>query len=76
MEIGITTEQLFVSLISYVVVDEKDPAFQNPTKPIGPSTPRSRQGACLHHGPYGQGLPPRGGKPQPLAIVEHREIKK
>ena len=36
MEIGVTTEQLFVSLISYVVVDEKDPAFQNPTKPIGP----------------------------------------
>ena len=36
MEIGVTTEQLFVSLISYVVVDENDPAFQNPTKPIGP----------------------------------------
>jgi carbamate kinase len=37
MEMGVTTEQLFVSLISYVVVDEKDPAFQNPTKPIGPT---------------------------------------
>jgi carbamate kinase len=36
MEIGITTEQLFVSLISYVVVDAKDPAFRSPTKPIGP----------------------------------------
>ena len=36
MEIGVTTEQLFVSLISYVVVDAQDPAFQNPTKPIGP----------------------------------------
>ena len=25
-----------VSLITQVVVDEKDPAFQRPTKPIGP----------------------------------------
>ena len=23
-------------MISYVVVDERDPAFKNPTKPIGP----------------------------------------
>ena len=26
-----------VSLITYVVVDRKDPAFINPTKPIGPA---------------------------------------
>lgn len=36
MELGIDTQKSLVSLISYVVVDEKDPAFQNPSKPIGP----------------------------------------
>jgi carbamate kinase len=36
MELGIQSEQHLVSLISYVVVDEKDPAFLNPSKPIGP----------------------------------------
>src|SRR5512139_3714769 len=30
------TDQLLVSLISYVVVDAGDPAFRTPTKPIGP----------------------------------------
>src|SRR5512136_479397 len=35
MKAGITGKNL-VSLISYVVVDEHDPAFKNPTKPIGP----------------------------------------
>ena len=35
MNLGIHSQPL-VSLISYVVVDEKDPAFQNPSKPIGP----------------------------------------
>jgi carbamate kinase len=36
MEMGVDEEQDFVTLITYVVVDENDPAFQNPTKPIGP----------------------------------------
>jgi carbamate kinase len=77
MEIGITTEQLFVSLISYVVVDEKDPAFQNPTKPIGPFYSEEQAGRL----PYTMVQTDKGfrrvvASPQPLAIVEHREIKK
>jgi carbamate kinase len=77
MEIGITTEQLFVSLISYVVVDEKDPAFQNPTKPIGPFYTEEQAGRL----PYTMVHTDKGfrrvvASPQPLAIVEHREIKK
>ena len=36
MEIEVNGEQHFVTLITYVVVDENDPGFQNPTKPIGP----------------------------------------
>jgi len=35
MELGIDFKPL-VSLITYVVVDKNDPAFNNPTKPIGP----------------------------------------
>jgi carbamate kinase len=77
MEIGITTEQLFVSLISYVVVDEKDPAFLNPTKPIGPFY-TEEQAKKL---PYTMVKTDKGfrrvvASPTPLAIVEHREIKK
>jgi carbamate kinase len=77
MEIGITTEQLFVSLISYVVVDAQDPAFQNPTKPIGPFY-TEEQAPSL---PYTLVKTDKGfrrvvASPKPLAIVEHREIKK
>jgi carbamate kinase len=77
MEIGITTEQLFVSLISYVVVDEKDPAFQNPTKPIGPFYTEEQ----VKKLPYSMVKTDKGfrrvvASPKPLAIVEHREIKK
>jgi carbamate kinase len=77
MEIGVTTEQLFVSLISYVVVDEKDPAFQNPTKPIGPFYTEEQAGRL----PYTMVKTDKGfrrvvASPTPLAIVEHREIKK
>jgi carbamate kinase len=77
MEIGVTTEQLFVSLISYVVVDEKDPAFQHPTKPIGPFYTEEQAGRL----PYAMVETDKGfrrvvASPQPVAIVEHREIKK
>ena len=36
MEIGIN-DRYFVTIITYAVVDENDPLFQNPSKPIGPS---------------------------------------
>jgi carbamate kinase len=76
MEIGVTTEQLFVSLISYVVVDAQDPAFAKPTKPIGPFY-SEEQAKTL---PYPMVKTERGyrrvvASPRPLAIVEHREIK-
>jgi carbamate kinase len=77
MEIGVNTEQLFVSLISYVVVDAQDPAFRNPTKPIGPFY-TAEQARTL---PYTMVKTDKGfrrvvASPTPLAIVEHREIKK
>ena len=36
MEIGTDNQHYFITLLTYVVVDENDPGFKNPTKPIGP----------------------------------------
>jgi carbamate kinase len=77
MKLGLDTEQLFVSLLSYVVVDEEDPAFQNPTKPIGPSFTESESLAL----PYPTVKTPTGyrrvvASPRPITIVEKREIRK
>ncbi len=77
MELGVLTKQLFLTLISYVVVDEEDPAFQNPTKPIGPIFSQE-QAKDL---PYPTGLVAGGfrrvvASPRPITIVEKREIKR
>jgi carbamate kinase len=76
MELGVWTKQLLITLISYVVVDEKDPAFQDPTKPIGPVLSRER-GKDL---PYPTREVPGGirrvvASPRPVTVVEKREIK-
>ncbi|MEJ5357107.1 MAG: carbamate kinase [Desulfobacterales bacterium] len=77
MEIGVMTEQLFLSLISYVVVDPADPAFRHPTKPIGPFYTEEEARRL----PYPTVRTDKGfrrvvASPRPLAIVEHREIRK
>jgi carbamate kinase len=77
MELGIQSEQHLVSLISYVVVDEKDPAFLNPSKPIGPVFSKGKAAAL----PYRTRRTPEGyrrvvASPRPITIVERREIKK
>jgi carbamate kinase len=66
-----------VSLISYVVVDEHDPAFSQPTKPIGPVYDE-KQAAGL---PWPLMRTPKGlrrvvASPQPLTIVEKEEIRR
>lgn len=76
MELGVWTKQLLITLISYVVVDEKDPAFQDPTKPIGPVL-SGKQGNDL---PYPTrevqgGLRRVVASPKPVTVVEKREIK-
>jgi carbamate kinase len=76
MELGVWTKQLLITLISYVVVDERDPAFQDPTKPIGPVLSRE-QGKHL---PYPTREVPGGlrrvvASPKPVTVVEKREIK-
>ena len=75
MDLGIHYRPL-VSLISYVVVDENDPSFQNPTKPIGPAF-TEEEAAQL---PFPTMKTPKGYRrivvsPRPVTIVEKREIK-
>jgi len=77
MEIGVNGEQHFVTLITYVVVDQDDSGFQNPTKPIGPFYTKE-QASNL---PYTMKETDKGyrrvvASPRPLNIVEHREIQK
>jgi carbamate kinase len=77
MEMGENDQQRFVTLITYVVVDENDPGFQNPTKPIGPfySEEEARE-LTYTLTKTDKGLRRVVASPKPLAIVEHREIKK
>jgi carbamate kinase len=76
MGMGANTKPL-VSLLSYVVVDENDPAFRNPSKPIGPVFTEERA-ALL---PYPTRKTAKGfrrvvASPRPITIVEKQEIRK
>ncbi len=66
-----------VSLISYVVVAESDPAFQNPSKPVGPTYPEDAVASL----PWPVVKTANGyrrvvASPAPVTIVEKREIRK
>jgi carbamate kinase len=76
MKAGITGKNL-VSLISYVVVDENDPAFKNPAKPIGPPYTAERASVLTYPTmKTAKGYRRVVASPRPLTIVEKREIKK
>jgi carbamate kinase len=73
MDIGVTDEQPFVTLITYVVVDQNDPGFRNPAKQIGPFYPEDEAAGL----PYNMVKTDRGyrrvvASPKPLHIVERR----
>ncbi|MBW2057147.1 MAG: carbamate kinase [Deltaproteobacteria bacterium] len=77
MEIGIDTEQLLVNVITYVVVDQNDPAFDNPSKPIGPVYSEEKAAAL----PYPTRKTAKGyrrvvASPRPVTVIEKREIRK
>jgi len=77
MEIGIEDQQQFVTIITYVVVDENDPGFENPTKPIGPFySEEEAKGLSYNLVRTDKGYRRVVASPKPLTIVEHREIKK
>ncbi|OPY73679.1 MAG: Carbamate kinase 2 [Syntrophorhabdus sp. PtaU1.Bin002] len=76
MLLGTDMQKHLVSLISYVVVDENDLAFREPSKPIGPVY-TAEKAAVL---PYPTRNTPKGyrrvvASPQPVTIVEKREIQ-
>lgn len=68
-------EREVVTLLSQVVVDEHDKAFQNPTKPIGPYYTEEEakalseaKGEVYHRDPKGRGWRKVVASPTPLAI--------
>ena len=70
MKIGVN-DPLISTVLTYVKVDKNDPAFQNPTKPVGPAYKRKRKGYVLT---------PKGWRkvvasPNPIKIIEWREVK-
>ena len=71
------SKKFFLTVLTYVKVDKADPAFQNPTKPIGPTYTKEEAKSL----PY-QTLETSKGyrrvvaSPNPLKIYQHREIKK
>ena len=75
MDLGVHFTPL-VSLISYVVVDENDPAFLDPSKPIGPIYKRKKDApAGLPVKKTAKGFRRVVVSPKPTTIVEKREIK-
>jgi carbamate kinase len=77
MHLENSTEHYFVSLLSYVVVDKNDPAFLNPSKPVGPVFTKEKAQTL----PYPTKKTAKGyrrvvASPLPVTIVEKREIKK
>jgi carbamate kinase len=75
MAMGINHQPL-ISLISYVVVDKADKAFQSPSKPVGPVFSRQKAARL----PYPTVKTAKGYRrvvvsPKPVTIVEKREIK-
>jgi carbamate kinase len=77
MELDIHSEKLFVSLLSYVVVDENDPALQHPTKPIGPVYEEGKlAGLPFPVIKTAKGYRRVVASPKPITIVEKREIQR
>ncbi|MFB0508445.1 MAG: carbamate kinase [Thermodesulfobacteriota bacterium] len=77
MKLGGNTKQLFVTVLTYVVVDIDDPAFKNPSKPIGPFFSKEEAERL----PYptvetADGYRRVVASPKPVTIVEKREIER
>ena len=62
-----------VCVITHVVVDPADPAFREPTKPIGPWLPERPAGDAIHDA--GRGWRRVVPSPPPLEIVELEAIR-
>ncbi len=68
---------MIVTVLTYVLVDENDPAFSRPSKPIGPRFKEDKARGL----PYPTVKTPGGfrrvvASPKPITIIEKREIKR
>ncbi len=76
MKMGVHTGQHLVSLLSYVVVDENDPAFKEPSKPIGPIfSPEAAVDLPYPTRKTSKGYRRVVASPEPVTIVERQEIR-
>jgi len=70
-----------VTLITEVVVDQEDPGFRRPTKPIGPFYPRFRAEELMRKQGWtmiedaGRGWRKVVPSPRPLAVVQREELR-
>ena len=71
-----------VTLITEVLVDQEDPGFRRPTKPIGPFYPRFRADDLMHKQGWnmvedsGRGWRKVVPSPRPVEIVQMRSIRR
>ncbi|MEJ2277536.1 MAG: carbamate kinase [Candidatus Lokiarchaeota archaeon] len=72
MRIGLDKEKLFLTVLTYVKVDPSDPAFENPTKPVGPAYQEERPGTVKTSKGWRRVVP----SPKPQKIYQWREIKR
>jgi carbamate kinase len=72
MRLDLDKKRLFLTVLTYTGVDKDDPAFQNPTKPIGPAYTEPRPG-YVHTAKGWRRVVP---SPLPIKIFQWREIKR
>jgi len=71
MRLGISDDKFFLTVLTYTSVKKDDPAFNNPTKPVGPAYPDPRPGFVNTSRGWRRVVP----SPQPYKIYQWREIK-
>lgn len=76
-------ERDIITIITQVLVDKEDPAFSNPTKPVGPYYSKeeadaiaAETGSVFKADPRGRGYRKVVASPQPLAILNQKSIAK
>jgi carbamate kinase len=71
MRLRISDDKLFLTVLTYTSVKIDDPAFENPTKPVGPAYPDPRPGFVNTSRGWRRVVP----SPKPYKIYQWREIK-
>ncbi len=71
-------QNLIVTVLTYVLVDENDPGFRTPTKPIGPAFSEDAKSSRLSYPTVKttRGIRRVVASPRPVTIIEKREIKR